>query len=178
MKKNNITYQGKFLFDPKDKTKKHNNQSSWKKTAMVIFDGDITEYYAYFLEKKYGIKLNKPLRGAHISFINDSINDIKNGLSLINDEDVLKRWNHVKKMWDGKKINIVLDLDMRSDSKHWWLPVEKSNRNFLHAIRYQLGLNEPFWGLHMSIGYANDRNIEQSKIILNQIKEFGEWSKY
>ena len=39
--KNEITYRGRIIFDPKDKTAKHKAQASWKKIAMVVFDGDI-----------------------------------------------------------------------------------------------------------------------------------------
>jgi len=172
MMKNNLTYKGKIVFDPKDKTKKHGDQSSWKKMAMIMFDGDITEYYAWFIENRYGLKLNKPLRGAHISFINDSMNDMKKGLLLENDKRVNARWNYVKNIWDGKEIDIVLDLDVRSDGKHWWLNIPNENRNLLHAIRIQLGLDRPHWGLHMSIGYANDRNIEHSRYILDCITKY------
>jgi len=158
-----ITLKGQIVFDPKDKTKKHGSQSTWKKMAMVMFDGDISEYYAWFLERRYNIKLNKPLRGPHISFINDSINDMKKGLGVESEKKVNSRWNYVKNMWDRKEITIVLDLDMRSDSIHWWLNIPNENRNLLHAIRIQLGLERPYYGLHLSIGYANNKNIEQSK---------------
>jgi len=178
MNKNYLTYKGKIIFDPENKTKKHGSQSTWKKTAMIFLDGDIAEYYAWFLEKRYNIKLNKPLRSAHISFINDSINDMKSGLSidneLLSDKKVIGRWNYVKNMWNGKEINIVLNTDVRSDSKHWWLNIPEENRNLLHAIRIQLGLGRPYWGLHMSIGYANNKNIEQSKYILKCIEKYGE----
>ncbi len=42
--KNTITIQGVIQFDPEDKTPKHKNQASWKKVAMVLFDGEIAEY--------------------------------------------------------------------------------------------------------------------------------------
>ena len=168
-----INTNGIIHFDPKDKTKKHSNQSSWKKMAMIIIDGEITDYYAWLFEKRYGLKLNKPLRGAHISFINDSMNDMKKGLCLETDKKVISRWNYVKNMWDGKEINITLDVDVRSDGKHIWLNIPEENRNVLHAIRLQLGLSRPYFGLHMSIGYANPKKLEQMNYILNNIKKHG-----
>ena len=169
---NIINIKGKIIFDPADKTNKHNNQSHWKKIAMVVFESDICEYYSWLLKKRYKIQLNKPLRGPHISFINDSINDIKNGL-FINEEEVKERWNYVKKIWNNKEIDVLLDVDMRTDSTHWWLKYSEKNNNILQAIRLQLGLNKPYYGLHMSVGYANDKNIEQSKYILGNINKFG-----
>jgi hypothetical protein len=47
-----------------------------EKMAMILLDGDVTEYYAWFIQKRYNLILNKPLRGAHISFINDSMRDL------------------------------------------------------------------------------------------------------
>jgi len=171
---NYITHKGIISFDPDDITKKHKTQSSWKKTAMVLLDNDdITEYYRWFLKKRYNIILNKNIRKPHISFINDSINDMKNGLMVETDKKVISRWNYVKNMWDGKEIEIILNTDVRSDGSHWWLNIPNEHRTLLHAIRLQLGLDRPYWGLHMSIGYANERNIEQSKYILKCIEKYG-----
>ena len=64
-----VTMTGTIKFDPKDKTKKHAKQASWKKLAMVIFDGDVTEYYGWLIKRRYNLQLNKPLRGGHITFI-------------------------------------------------------------------------------------------------------------
>ena len=36
-----ISYSGKILFEPENKTKKHKDQANWKKVAMVVFDDDI-----------------------------------------------------------------------------------------------------------------------------------------
>jgi hypothetical protein len=40
-----IRLKGKILFNPENKTRKHGNQASWKKMAIVMLDGDICEYY-------------------------------------------------------------------------------------------------------------------------------------
>ena len=165
---NLIKIKGKIVFDPKDKTKKHANQSSWKKVAMVIIDGDITEYYSWFLERRYDIKLNRPLRGAHISFINDSVNDIMNGLSC-NEKDAHESWVRLKKLYNNTKIELLLDVSPRSDGKHWWLNVPNEHRGVLHGIRSEVGLSRPYFGIHMSLGYANDKVIEHSKYILRLI---------
>lgn len=167
---NKITLIGKIAFEPEDKTKKHKNQASWKKVAMIFIEGDVTDYYAWFLQKKYNIILNKPLRGAHISFINDSIRD----LSLNNTrsfEEIEVEWNKVKKKWHGKKIEITLDLDPRTDSRTWWLNIPNEDRVHIQAIRNELGLGRPFFGMHMSIGYANEKNIEHSTYIHELIKK-------
>lgn len=136
---------------------------------MVFIEGDITEYYAWFIQKRYSIVLNKPLRGAHISFINDSFRDLSlNGKR--SKAEVDRAWATVKEKWDGKKIPIMLDLNPKTDDKYWWLNIHKEYRDKLEGIRAELGLGKPFFGLHMTIGYTNERNIEHSKYIHNLIK--------
>ena len=159
-----IELKGKIWFDPKNVTKKHNNQAEWKRMAMVMFDGDVSEYYAWFIKKRYNLVLNRPLRGAHISFINDSIRDMG---------DKADMWDEVKEKYDGKEITIMLDPDVRTDSKHWWLVVEQESRKPLLDIRTELGLGKPYYGMHMTVGYANEKNIEHSKYILDLITKFG-----
>lgn len=157
---NIIKLTGKILFDPEDVTNKHANQSSWKKVAMVLFEGDVCEYYAWFIKKRFNLNLHKPVRGAHITFINDSMRDLsKNG--LLDDSRVLENWQMVKKKWNGKKIEVYLNLIPDTDSLdnedcHWWLIVPHNQRQGLQEIRDELGLGRPFFGLHMTIGRAVD----------------------
>lgn len=180
MEKNYITYKGIIHFDPVDKTKKHKFQSNWKRMALVMIDGELSEYYAWFLKKRYNLILNKPLRGAHVSFVNDSVNDMMKGLNCSEEEAELI-WEQVKKKWDGVEIEICLDLDITGSEnknakdygKHWWLRIPQEKREKLHDIRKELGLGRPFFGLHMSIGYANERNIEHSTYIINLINDYG-----
>ena len=159
-----IELKGKIWFDPKNVTKKHNNQAEWKRMAMVMFEGDASEYYAWFIKKRYNLILNRPLRGAHISFINDSVRDMG---------DKADKWDEVKDKYNGMEVKLILDTDVRSDGKHWWLPVESESRKPLLDIRSELGLGKPFYGMHMTIGYANEKNIEHSKYILSLITEYG-----
>lgn len=160
---------GKIVFEPENKTKKHNAQASWKHIAMVFFNGDVTEYYAWFIQKRFNLILNKPLRGAHISFINDSFRDMSlNGKR--NMEEVKQIWNSVKNKWNGKQIPVMLNLEPRTDDKHWWLNVDHEYRDKIHGIRAELGLPKPFFGLHMSIGYANEKWLPHSTYIHKCIK--------
>lgn len=131
---------------------------------MIFIDGDVTEYYSWFLEKRYNITLNKPLRGAHISFINDSMRDLSlNGERTL--EETEEIWNKVKKKYHGKPIEVVLDLDPRTDSRTWWFNIPQNERDVIQNIRNELGLKKPYFGLHMSLGYANEKNIGHSTYI-------------
>lgn len=164
-----LTLNGKITFEVENKTKKHNNQASWKKMAMILIDGDITDYYAWFINKRYNLVLNKPLRGAHVSFINDSIKDMSlNGQRTNKEVDLL--WEAVKKKWDKQIIPITIDLNPQSDLIHWWFNIPHDERGLLQGIRTELGLGKPYWGMHMSIGYANELNIEHSEYLNKTIK--------
>jgi hypothetical protein len=187
---NIIKLTGKILFDPEDVTNKQANQSSWKKVAMVLFDGDVCEYYAWFIKKRFNLTLHKPVRGSHVTFINDSMRDLsKNG--FLDDSRVLENWQMVKKKWNGKQIDVYLNLNPDTDSLdsedcHWWLIVPHDKRQGLQEIREELGLGRPFFGMHMTIGRAVDStpvsnfepgvmkakemSVDHSKYIHNLIK--------
>jgi hypothetical protein len=135
---------------------------------MVFINGDVSEYYSWFLNKRFNLILNKPLRGAHISFINDSNRDLMaNGRKI---DDVNKSWEAIKNKWDGVEIPIMLDLNPRTDGKFWWLNVHYEYRDKLQSIRNELGLGKPYYGFHMSLGYANEKNILHSKYIHSLLK--------
>lgn len=165
---NNIKLKGNIIFDPKDITKKHKNQSNWKRIAMVIFDGDICEYYSWFIYKRYNLKLNKPIRRAHISFINDSLYDISKGLKC-SELEADKKWNEFKIGLNNWNITVNIDTDIKSDGTHWWLPIKEKDNEELINIRKKIGLNKPYWNLHLSLGYANSRNLDHSKYIVRMI---------
>ena len=164
-----IKLNGKIVFEPPNITTKHRNQSSWKKVAFVEFDGDICEYYAWFIQRRYNIIFNKPLRKAHISFINDSIKDLRlNDTRTIEEVEIL--WNTVKEKWNGKEIDVVLDVDVRSNGDYWWLRVPHELNITLTDIRNELGLGNPYFNYHLTIGYPHPYREEHSKYIVEGIK--------
>jgi hypothetical protein len=175
MNQNTVKLIGKIHFDVPDKTNKHKSQSSWKRVAMIMFEGEICEYYCWFIKKRYNLTLNRLLRGAHITIINDSFRDLSNNFEK-SEEEVNQLWESVKNKWEGKEIEVILDVDVRTNSAeenskgHWWLNVPNENRDEIHEIRKELQLGRPFFGIHLSVGYANSRNFEHSKYIHNMIK--------
>tara|TARA_R110000796_G_scaffold248124_2_gene374535 strand:- start:499 stop:1041 length:543 start_codon:yes stop_codon:yes gene_type:complete len=175
--KTTFKIKGKIVFDPPNITGKHRKQGEWKKVALVEFDGDIKGYYRWFLKKRYNLILGESIRKAHITFINDSHRDMG---------DNVKKWNQVKKKWNGKTIEITLSVDVRSDGINWWLVVPEANRSELQGIRVEVGLNRPYFGLHMTFGVARDakddvfegdvirpvrKNEEHSRYILGLIEK-------
>lgn len=139
-----IKVKGRIRFDPPDKTNKHRNQATWKKVAYLEIGGDIGGFYRWMVKKRYNLILASPLRKPHITFINDATNEIGGE----------KAWEKLKKRWNGKVVEVELDLLPKTDDINWWLTVVEESRKPLHDIRNEVGLGRPYWGLHMTIGIA------------------------
>jgi len=151
-----VKVKGHLNFYPKDVTRKHKLQSEWKRTALIETRCDIERYYAWFLKKRFNLVLNQTLRGTHISFINDKFN--------------VDEWDKYAKVFHNKEIEFYHELEPYSDGKHWWLRVHSTQAE---DIRVACGLSSyPYYGMHLSLGFANEKNIEHSKYILRQAKNF------
>lgn len=147
---------GILEFSPEDKTRKHASQSSWKRVAMIKTDCDLDRYYAWFLKKRFNLELNKTLRGSHITFISDRL-----------DRTIFEE---ASKIFNGKEITFYIELEPRSNGEHWWLRVHSPEAE---SIREALGLSrDPYFGMHLTLGYANERNLQHSKYILECCKRF------
>jgi hypothetical protein len=148
----------KIQFDPPHKTKKHWNQSSWKTTVMCVNDGDLDLYFAHMIEKRFNLTLNRSIRCTHVTIINDKLSDFE-------------AYERAREIWDGRETMFMYDpAEIRSNGKHWWLKVysEEAMR-----IRTVAGLEPiPHFPFHMTIGYANEKNIDHSHYIVKQILRF------
>ncbi len=162
--KDKVTTYGKIIFDPPELTNKHKVQGEWKKVAMVEIQDDSASFYAWLIERRFNIKFNPPQRGSHVTFINDSIKDLSQNGKL-SKQEVLANWERVKSIWDGKEVQIKHLLDPRTDDNHWWLNIDNEDRAEMHAIRAELGLGRPFWGLHMTVGIIHPHFVEHSSYI-------------
>lgn len=157
-----LEIKGKIIFSPDNITTKHEKQAEWKKTAMVFFYGcDVANYYAWFLNKRYNIILNPPLRGAHVSFINDRVFD-------------LNAYEQAKELFDKKEVSVFYDpKDLRYKTPHWFIKVHSEE---LKAIRQIAGFErEPYHGLHLTIGYANVKNVAHSDYIKRMMEFYNEY---
>lgn len=153
---------GKLVFDPVDYTNKHKKQSTWKKTAMIMINDDMSEYYAWFLKKRFNLVLNQPLRNTHLTIVNDRISDSTNNMY---------RWDELKSFYKNEIIELEFNTSPRTNGEHWWLTAA-CREGVL--IREQLGLKRsPYFGLHITIGYANEKYIEHSHYIHRQIMKYG-----
>lgn len=151
--------QGKIIFDPIDKTKKHELQSKWKKTAMITLECDIDAYYADFIKKRYNLILNPALRGPHVTVINDRVDT----------PELLQAYNEVKEKYNNTIVNFKYYTDVRSDGNHWWLPVQSEE---IVKIRNEANLGKSFYSSHLSIGRADHPLMKpHSEYILDLIRK-------
>ena len=123
--------------------------------SMVEFNCDISNYYSWFLKKRFNLELIKPLRGTHVSFIYEKLSKKKiEQLSLFED----------------KLINVYYDTLIRSNGSHWWLRAYSPE---IESIRMALGLTpQPHFAFHITIGKVNEKNLEHSQYIFETIKKF------
>ena len=152
---------GKIEFDPVNVTKKHNKQASWKKTAMVKFDCDIWEYYSWFLKKRFNLYLNKPLRGTHLTIINDKF-----------DPETEYLYDQGRQLFHGKEIRIQYDptLIRSNDKGHWWINAQSDDAKNIRSV---MGLTpDPYFGFHITIGLATHLQLDHSKYILKQCLKY------
>lgn len=160
----NIEYpfklQGIIKYDPPDYTKKHEKQSKWKKIVIAKIDGDICEYYAWFVKKRYNIRLMPPLRDAHLTIINDRLSDTVD-------------YVYSKTLYDGMKVSIDYNPDVRTDGKHWWLRAKCDDGIML---RQRAGVRpEPYFNFHITIGRVDGREheIAHAQYIYGLISKYG-----
>lgn len=150
-----IECKGKLIFQPENKTKKHEKQD-WKKVAMIMLNCDIDKYYAWFLTKRFNLEFVKTLRGSHVTIISDKVNK--------------EKFDKIARKYNGKEITFYYELEPRTNVKHWWLRVHSTEAE---DIREEMGLNrEPYFGFHLTIGYMNHLNINDSDYTYKNIKLF------
>lgn len=151
-----IESYGIIVFDPKHATRKHKKQGEWKSHALVQLNCDVHLYYSWFLRRRHSVILNKPLRKAHVTFISDKTTN-------------KAAFDKVKKKYNGKNLSLQHEIIPKTNGEHWWLKVYCEQAK---DIREEAGLNrDPYWGLHLTLGYANEKNIGHSKYIYNLYKK-------
>ena len=128
---------------------------------MIVLNDDTSSYYSWFLRKRFGLHLNPPIRGSHLTVVNDRIQG---------NED-MEKYVKGKELWHGKDIEFTYDSDVRTDEVSWWLPV-KSEMSI--QVRNDCGLGKAFYGFHLTIGRADHPlMIEHSKYVLSSILKYG-----
>lgn len=159
MNRNLIISKGILKFDPPNLTKKHDKQGSWKKTAMVFLNDDTSRYYQWFIERKFSLLqgkdgksnwLNSPIRGAHVTIINDRIDDM----------DV---WDMLQEKYHNTEVNFFYDIQngLRNNGNHIYYKVECPMGD---VIRKCGNLGDPYFGFHLTIGRVDNMVYKKSHI--------------
>ena len=150
---------GILIFEPENVTNKHFKQSEWKRMAIIQTNDDLAEYYAWFLKKRFSLKLNPPLRGSHVTIISDRIIDAD-----------AEKFKLSSEKYNNTLVNFEYDTDTRSNGEHWWLRVTCEEA---YKIRFECGLPEkPYFNLHLTLGHASEKNLWFSQYILETILRF------
>jgi len=151
---------GKIFFQPPNITKKQHLQDDWKSVAIVLINDDTEAYYRWFLEKRFNLKLNKTLRGSHLTFINDRF-DNKN------------LFNELKKKYDNVEVDITYNpKDLRYGNNCWFILCQSP---VLMEIRNELNLGKPFFDFHITLGRAEHLQAEHSEYIKKTLKNFNQY---
>ena len=159
--KNWLETSGTIVFDVENKTAKHKKQASWKKHVIVMMNDNLSDYYGWFIKQRYNVVLNKPLRGPHYTIVNDRGSDLSN-------------WDKVKSKYNNTRIKVYYNIDMRSNSEHWWLKAYSPEGD---QIRKELNLGSPFYAPHITIGLVNNKNQMASDYALRCEKRYGNFNK-
>lgn len=150
-----IKVKGTIEFQPEDKTKKHISQASWKRVAMIKTEDDLCEYYAWFIKKRFSLELNKPIRGSHVTIINDSEREMPN-------------FSDALPIFEGKDIEFYIDPEPRTNGEHWWLRVYCPDAESIREICG--GKREPYFAFHLTLGYASHHRLAHSMYVLEICK--------
>lgn len=107
------------------------NNRGW---LILQCNRDISLYYCWFIQKKFGIRLQQSRHGSHISIVRGEV------------IDSLQRWN----AYQGHTLEFNYSNDIETNGKHWWLNV--CSPCFM-SIRQELGLDpQPIYDFHLTIG--------------------------
>lgn len=137
---------GEIYFYPK----KYSNKA-W---SIVNCEIGIVEYYQFWLKKLYGIKLQTPKHGAHITCIREE---------QIEDDVYDTLWTK----YQDKTILFEYSNEIVTNGEHFWLPVISEE---LFDIREEMGLvRKGEFGLHLTIGRLtpNDKKWVSPNILIN-----------
>ncbi len=116
------------------------------KRLTVEMSRDFTDYYIWFLERKYWIRFNSPRYGTHITVINKEYHS------------GMYDWNDLKSKYHNKTVSFEYDEDMvRGGAKKGFIMFYmKVYSKELDQIKKTAGIKEgdKFKGLHITVATA------------------------
>lgn len=146
---------GSYVFDPLALI---NSADLFKPFWVIIrLDDDTSDYYSWFIEKRYGIKVQRPAWGSHISIIRG-------------EQTSIEYWESFKKEYNNKPVKLIHNSELRSNGKHWWIRVSSEEAK---DLREKMGYSrDPQFPFHLTIGMPTPKFEQQSFYVLNNINNF------
>ena len=132
-----VKCSGKIIFRPNRPGLKKSHRS-FDNGVILKVDNGITEYYSWWLNRKFGISISKPAWGTHIT--------------IVNDRDRVKdfaAFEVAKKKFNNKIASVGYDVRLKKQWQFWVIEVLPSPE--LVEIRKSLGLREDY-PFHITIG--------------------------
>lgn len=128
---------GKFIFSP-DRPGLKKAHRAFDNAVILKVDNGITEYYSWWLNRKYGMVLSKPAWGTHITVVSDK--------DRVKD---LNSFNLLKNRFNGKIVQVPHLVVVKKQWQFWVVDVKPTNE--MIEVRKSLGLKENF-PFHITIG--------------------------
>lgn len=136
----------KFEYEYKGKGNIYFYPKKYSNKAWAILNSEIgiIDYYAWWVEKIFGYKLQKPKHGTHITVIREE---------EINEHLYDSLWEKDQ----NKEIIFEYSNKIETNGEHFWIPIKC---DILLDIRENMGLcRKPIFSLHMTIGRLKDIDI-------------------
>jgi hypothetical protein len=135
-----VTTDSKLVYaPPRPGLKKKNRQTSWMVVAEI--DRGITEYYRWWVLKRYGIILQHTAWKPHVTILDGR-------------HAVDKKYHSVWKKYNNVIVPIEYSVEIEQHWKFWILPVKC---DLFLDIREELGFSTNF-PLHITFGRIDDDN--------------------
>lgn len=125
-----------LVFDP---VEKHRVSEPW--WLIAVTDNEIAKYYASQVNKQFGIKLDPPSWGAHVSVLRGQ-----------EPSTPTKDWA----AQNGEKVVFKYTHDIYTNGEHWWLNVYSDR---FAEIRSTYGFPEGKRHYHLTIGRTPQKLI-------------------
>lgn len=147
---------GLVIFDPM--ALRGNKDVMFKPFWCIVQTQDDTDaYYKWFIEKRYGIKIQRPAWGCHVSVIRG-------------EPTSQECWNNFKQKYNNIEIEFEHCGEIYTNGNHWWLQIYCER---LKDIREEMGYSrDMFWDLHLTLGVPIPQQIDHSFYIWRNIQKF------
>lgn len=143
-----VTIKGRLKVFPKDRDRlRKKKKPNEEQTIVVNVSNDFSHYYANFLKKEFGLLLEPPPFGSHVT-VNNGIEEIK---------DLDSKLEYLKSLND-KVITLTYDPKIY---RHWEFFAVHVYSNDLNNIRRKLGLS-PKRSFHITIGKVHPNSKKQT----------------